>query len=50
MWKEAWQAMFNALNPDTKARYESQVAKLNKRLKSPSDAREIYMCMIFELL
>ena len=47
MWKEAWQAMFNALNPDTKARYESQAAELNKRLNSPLDVKEIYACAIF---
>jgi len=50
MWKEARQAMFDALDPNTKARYESQVAKLNERSKLPPDAREIYMCVIFELL
>jgi len=49
-WKQARQAMFDALNPNTKARYESQVAELNERLNSPPDAREIYAYIIFELL
>jgi len=46
-WKQARQAMFDALNPDTKARYESQAAELNKRLNSPLDVKEIYACAIF---
>ena len=49
-WKQARQVMFNALDPDTKARYESQAAKLNERLNSPPDVREIYAYVIFELL
>jgi len=46
-WKQAQQAMFDALDPDTKARYESQAAELNKRLNSPPDVKEIYACTIF---
>ena len=49
-WKQARQVMFDALDPDTKARYESQAAELNERLNSPPDAREIYTYIIFELL
>lgn len=46
-WKRARQAMFDALNPDAKARYESQAAEANERLNWPPDAKEIYACVMF---
>lgn len=49
-WKQARQALFDALDPETKERYESQAAEINKRLNSLPDAREIYAYVIFELL
>jgi hypothetical protein len=47
---QARQAIYDALDPNTKARYESQAAELNKRLNSPPDAREIYAYVTFGLL
>lgn len=46
-WKQTRQAMFDALDPDIKARYESQAAEMNERLNSPPDAKEIYACVMF---
>ena len=46
-WKQARQSMFDALDLDTKARYESQAAALNERLNSPPDVSEIYAYVIF---
>ena len=48
-WKQARQVMFDGLDSDAKARYESQAVALNKKLDCPPDAKEIYayvmLCM-----
>jgi len=43
MWKEARQAMCDALDPNTKARYESTSGQAPMRIKLTPNARAIYM-------
>jgi hypothetical protein len=48
-WKQARQVMFDGLDSDAKAKYESQAAAQNKKLDCPPDEKEIYayvmLCM-----
>ena len=39
--------MYDAVDPETKAKYEVAAAEANEKLKSPPAMEEIYMCVIF---
>jgi hypothetical protein len=47
LWKQCRKEMYDAADPETKAKYEVAAAEANGKLGSPPAMEEIYTCVIF---